>query len=199
MTPKTRQLIGLGCLIAILLAVVWWQSGSGSTAEPAPRASRAAQAAAQALAPPAPAASGPPAVVDVPVVELALLEAVRSEPVDSGRDPFRFGRGGRRTGPGEASQGDTQTPTGRPAVRQAEIVPAGPPGPPPITLKFIGIVRRQGQGAPIAVLSDAHGIYHGREGDLIEGRYRIVRIGNDTIEMTYVDGRGRQLIRLSGS
>jgi hypothetical protein len=198
MTPQTRQLIGLGCLVAILVAVVWWQSGPRSATDPSPRTGRAAQAAALALAPPSTTADRPPAVADVPVVELALLGAARSEPVDSGRDPFRFGRSGRRADPGDASQGDLQAPAGRPAVRQAEIVPAEPPGPPPITLKFIGIVRRQGQGAPIAVLSDAHGVYHGREGDLIEGRYRIVRIGNDTIEMTYVDGSGRQLIRLSG-
>jgi hypothetical protein len=135
------------------------------------------------------------------VVELARLEATRSEPVDSGRDPFRFGSGSRR-----ASTSDGTSSGFAPASRlrdpQAEIVPAEPPGPPPpppITLKFIGIVRKTGQDAPIAVLSDARGIYHGREGDLIEGRYRIVRIGNETIEMTYADGRGRQLIRLSGS
>jgi hypothetical protein len=49
------------------------------------------------------------------------------------------------------------------------------------------------------VLSDGRGIYRGVEGDIIEGRYRIVRIGTESIEMTHLDGSGRQVIRLSGS
>jgi hypothetical protein len=39
---------------------------------------------------------------------------------------------------------------------------------------------------------------YGKEGDIIDGRYRIVRIGAESIELTYLDGRGRQTIRLSG-
>ena len=40
---------------------------------------------------------------------------------------------------------------------------------------------------------------YGSEGDIIEGRYRIVRIGVESIELAWVDGRGQQTIRLSGS
>ena len=47
-----------------------------------------------------------------------------------------------------------------------------------------------------AVLRDDRGVYHGREGDIIEGRYRILKIGAESIELAYVDGRGRQTIRL---
>ena len=65
-------------------------------------------------------------------------------------------------------------------------------------LKFIGLVDAPGQTARIAVLSDGRNVFHGREGDIIDGRYRIVRIGAESIEMTYVDGQGRQVIRLSG-
>ena len=78
-------------------------------------------------------------------------------------------------------------------------MPAGPPPPPsvpPIALKFIGIVEATEHSQTIAVLSDGRGVYHGREGDIIEGRYRILRIGAESIEMAYVDGRGRQTIRL---
>jgi hypothetical protein len=38
----------------------------------------------------------------------------------------------------------------------------------------------------------------GREGDTVDGRYRMLRVGPDSIEMAYVDGRGRQTIRMSG-
>lgn len=38
----------------------------------------------------------------------------------------------------------------------------------------------------------------GREGDIIEGRYRVLKVGLDTLEIAYADGRGRQTLRLSG-
>ena len=39
---------------------------------------------------------------------------------------------------------------------------------------------------------------YGKDGDIIDGRYAIVKIGTESIEMTYADGRGRQVIRLTG-
>jgi hypothetical protein len=82
-------------------------------------------------------------------------------------------------------------------------VPTGPPPPPPlppIPYKFVGLVEVPGQSKRIAVLSDGRSApVFGREGDIIEGRYRIVQIGAESIEMEYLDGRGRQRIRLSGS
>jgi hypothetical protein len=51
----------------------------------------------------------------------------------------------------------------------------------------------------VAVLADGRGnVFHGREGDIIEGRYRVLRVGADSADLMYVDGRGRQTIRLSG-
>jgi hypothetical protein len=49
-----------------------------------------------------------------------------------------------------------------------------------------------------AVLSDGKVPMHGREGDIIDGRYRIVKIGTESIELTHLDGRGRQVVRLTG-
>jgi hypothetical protein len=76
---------------------------------------------------------------------------------------------------------------------------AGPAGPPPIPLKFIGVVEEPALHRRIAALSDGRFTYYGTEGDIIEGRYRIVKIGVESIEMMHVDGRGPQTIRLSGS
>src|SRR5439155_13351050 len=93
-------------------------------------------------------------------------------------------------------------PPPRPTPRPVETpVPTGPPPPlPPIALKFIGVVE-PGSGKPaIAVLRDANGnVFHGVEGETVEGRYKILKIGVESIEMTYLDGRGRQTIRLTGS
>jgi hypothetical protein len=75
--------------------------------------------------------------------------------------------------------------------------PKPPPPPPPITLKFIGIVQKA-DGTRIAVLSDGKRPYYGVDGQDIEGQYRILKIGQESIEISYIDGRGRQTIRLSG-
>jgi hypothetical protein len=84
-------------------------------------------------------------------------------------------------------------------------VPTGPPPPPPpprlppIPYRFIGIVEAPNRAERLAVLTDGQNRFYGREGQLVEGRYRILRIGADSIDMAYADGRGRQTIRLTGS
>ena len=81
----------------------------------------------------------------------------------------------------------------------APPAPTGPPPLPPIPLKLIGTVNREGKPT-IAVLTDGQGLpMYGVEGGTIAGRYRILRIGVESIEISYLDGRGRQTIRLTGS
>jgi len=46
--------------------------------------------------------------------------------------------------------------------------------------------------------SDCRTTMRGREGDIIDGRYRLVRIGIESVVMEYPDGRGRTTIRMSG-
>jgi hypothetical protein len=84
------------------------------------------------------------------------------------------------------------------AAAQAASEPSEPP-PPRIPLKYIGDMSDpKHPGKRIAILSDPRGTYYGREGDVVEGRYRIVRIGVESIELAYLDGRGRQTIRQTG-
>ena len=137
--------------------------------------------------------------MSAPDVHLDALSAERPRPVDGDRNLFRF----KPKPPPPAPPATPSTGPGPtlPAGAQTGISP-GPPAPPslpPIAFKFIGVVEAPQRGQKIAVLSDEHGVYHGREGDTIEGRYRILRIGAESIEMSYLDGRGRQTIRLSGS
>lgn len=136
-----------------------------------------------------------------PAVRLDTVQAEGARISTSGRNPFRFQSRSVVTpvqpGPGPAMP--------RPEAPPAPgAVSAGPQGsvtgeapPPPITLKFIGTIEAPGVGK-IAALSDGKFVYHGREGEVIEGRYRIVKIGVESIVMEYVDGRGRQTIRLTG-
>jgi len=68
-----------------------------------------------------------------------------------------------------------------------------------IPLKFIGVLETGSQAGRVAVLSDGGGnVFHGKEGDISEGRYVMVRVGPISVDLSYLDGRGRQTIRLSG-
>ncbi len=193
MAASRSRLLTLVAVLAILVVVIWWQSAG----DPPP----AAPSGAVATSGVQPGATSHPGSVvkPVPVVALARLRGEATEPSDTGRDPFRFSA--LRPGSGRAGAGGagSVTPAPPPVPRPAEVlVPAGPPPPPPISMKFIGVVSRKA-GTKIAMLTDGRGVYYGTEGSVIEGQYRIVRIGLDSIDMMYLDGRGRRTIPLSGS
>jgi len=188
MGTSRNRLVTLAALIGILAAVVWWQSGGNPTSV-APSGATAPKDG----QPGASARSG--AERTVPVVALARLSREAQEPSDTGRDPFRFSaRGG---GTGRSSTGLVPPVAPAPPPVALPVESTGPPPPPPIPLKFIAVVSRRA-GVKIAMLTDGRGVYYGSEGSVIEGQYRIVRIGLDSIEMTYLDGRGRRTIPLSG-
>ncbi|HSP90420.1 MAG TPA: hypothetical protein VLN08_05920 [Vicinamibacterales bacterium] len=197
MEANRRQLVLLGAILVLLASVLYWQStGTEVTPEEFSAAMRqSAPGAAGALdATPAPAARPRPAAgpAVIPAVGLASLDRAQPEPADSGRDPFRFG-----SAPAAVPRGGS---TGGGFGGAAPAVPAPPQepaGPPPIPLRFIGIAR-QGEGRMYAVLRDERGVYYGAEGDVVEGRYRILRVSTDTVELSYVDGRGRVTIPMSG-
>ncbi len=117
-----------------------------------------------------------------PDVHLRVLANARPTPISGERDLFRF------------------RPAPPSLVRNTPGVPAGPSALSPIPLKFIGIVEAPTQSRRITALVDSTGhSFHGREGDVVVGQYRILKIGVESIEITYLDGRGRRTIRLSGS
>jgi hypothetical protein len=123
-------------------------------------------------------------------VHLDALSENRPRP-EAGRDLFRFKE--RPAPPAPAPPPPIPQPVAPPVAE-------GPPPPPPITLKFIGFVDGDTPAKRIAFLSDGRGApLSGHEGDTVLGQYKILRIGAESIEMAYLDGRGRQTIRLSGS
>jgi hypothetical protein len=131
----------------------------------------------------------------VPDVRLDLLQREEGAFQNPVRNPFRFER---RATPGAP----TSVARSRRRVVEAPPQPIGPPPvppPPPIPLRYIGFLQPQNGPGRIAVLSDGRGnVIDGKEGDVIDGRYRLLRIGNDSADLIYLDGRGRQTIRLSG-
>jgi hypothetical protein len=194
-----RQLGALGAILALLVAVLYWQA-TRDAVSPAERAAAAqGSGGSRAATPVAPRSAGhPAAAAQIPAVAIAALDRPQPEPADSGRDPFRFGEApaARPSGPAAGRAGSRGTGEGpRPGTVAAE--PAGPPPPPPILLKFIGIAR-QGTGRLYAVLRDDRGVYYGADGDVVEGQFKVLRVSADTVEISYVDGRGRVSIPLSG-
>lgn len=180
--PK-RQILILGLLLVTLAAVVAYTLSGDEPAAPAAPASNRQRG--------RPAVNGgatlpPEQALDV---RIETLSAAKPEPGEAERNPFRF-----RPKP------PPPTPAPPPQPAPPPVEPPGPPPPappPPIPLKFIGVIESPRAGK-IAVLKDERSVYHGREGEIIEGRYRIVRIGVESIVMEYVDGRGRTTIRLTG-
>lgn len=186
MSPERQRQVLAG-LVAVLAAVAAWQwvgaSIGGAPVAQAPGAARRASG---------PAVPAPPADV-----ALDALERARLAPADGGRNPFVFG-----AGRPAADDGASVRPGRRGGVPPPDLPPAPPPGPPPlppIPLKFIGLVEGTSTATRIAVLSDSKGlVVHGTEGAIIDGRFKILAIGPESIEIAYADGRGRQTLRLSG-
>jgi hypothetical protein len=129
--------------------------------------------------------------ISAPDVHLEELDADRPKPDGVDRNLFRF-----RTAPVEP-----KPPAPPPVEQQAPPKPVVPPAPTTqtIPLRFIGVLKMP-NGRLQAILSDDRRVvYYGFEGAEIDGRYRILRITEDTIEMAYLDGRGRQTFRLPPS
>ena len=132
-----------------------------------------------------------------PSLGLETMEAPRVAPANR-RDLFRFGSAapapvpGAPQAAGAADEGDETEPA-ETAAEPAER--AGPPPPAPIPLRYVGYAETPGTGK-VAALSDGRFTYHGREGDVIEGRWRLVSIGVESLVIERVDGSGRQTLRL---
>jgi hypothetical protein len=187
MTTKTRRQVAVLAALVVALAVV-----NVMRRQPAP---------AGAPSRPSNPVSGttgtrrqPPPQAPVADVKLEALTAPRDDAAEpTERNLFRF----QVKAPPPAPPRAALPPPG--PVQPEPVVPQGPPPPPPIPLRLIGLLNAPTQAGRVAVFSDGRGnSLNGREGDIIEGRYRLLRINADSVELAYTDGRGRQVIRLAG-
>jgi hypothetical protein len=176
----------LVALAAVVLLLVWWNSGKSAAPSAVPSQPRAGVNAKQ---------NAPPADAGDLNVRLDALKQPR--PVDGvgSRNPFRF-----YTPPPPPPAPSVASKGPVPPLPQPEGPPVqqGPPPPPPIPLKYIGLLDGvPGQGK-VAAFSDCRTTMHAREGEIIGGQYRLVHIGAESAVLEYVDGRGRTTIRQSG-
>jgi hypothetical protein len=182
--PHPALLVALAA--AVLLLVVWWTSGK--SAAPAAVASKP-RVAAKPGTPPAATAD----------LDVRLEELKNPRPASGGgnRNPFRF-----YTPPPAPPPAATAKPVRSPLPQpEGPPPPTGPPPPPPIPLKYIGLMEGV-PGVPgpgkVAAFSDCRTTMRAREGEIIAGQYRLVRIGVESVVLEYVDGRGRTTVRMSG-
>lgn len=182
--------LGLAALLLIVAAVLIGQRQMTPevVARPAPASGKGTS-----RGPGSTAAAVPPG--EVADVRLERLHAANGDLSENGRDPFRY----RQAPPPPKVVVPPPPVMLGPPVPLPPPPPAPVPPPPPIPLKFVGLVEMAAQAGKVAVLSDSKGsVFYGKEGDIIDGRYRLLRVAADQAELAYTDGRGRQVLRLSG-
>jgi hypothetical protein len=102
-----------------------------------------------------------------------------------GRNIFRFGSSA-APGSGPAAQtvpkkGATKPDgTGEPA----KVAKDGQPSPPPVDLRYLGSFGPD--SAPIVVFSDGQKITNARQGDVVEDRFIVRRIGYESVDLGFV-------------
>jgi hypothetical protein len=91
--------------------------------------------------------------------------------------------------------GATATPD---AAAFAPPVPSEPT-PPPMNVRFIGAVEVRAGVWVASLLTDRKDLLTGKEGDIIGNRYRIVKIGIESIDLLETASGRQRRVRLGGS
>jgi len=114
-----------------------------------------------------------------------------------GRNPFKFGPppGKPLTGP-EPKVDLTPVAEVKPPPPPPPVAPVAPP-PPPITLKYYGFSSPPGTGTKTAFFLDGEDILVAREGETVKRRYRVIRIGVNSVVMEDTDSKRQQTIPLT--
>ena len=85
------------------------------------------------------------------------------------------------------------------ALRPGPVAPQpapGPPPPPPINLKFFGFANKPGEPKKV-FLSQGEDVFIAAEGDIVDRRYRVLRISPVSVEVEDVLNSNRQSIPLT--
>lgn len=189
-TENRKQVITLavlGALAILVMAYEFWpasttavpaatQTGSAGTARPATRRTASGK-----LVP----------IVEPrldPTLDLALLkQSEETKYAGNGRNIFVAGS----VATIERPKGD-----GTDRNHQAVYHPPVVPPPPPITLKFFGFANQPGEPKRV-FLSQGEDVFIAGEGEIVDRRYRVLRISPNAVEMEDVINSNRQSIPLT--
>lgn len=170
----------LGVLAAVVVVLGIWAGrhpGSGALA----------------LAPSRSEAPLPP----VPRIDLARLDAKQPENDAGRRDLFDYGAAPEL----EAAPAQQAPPMLPPPIDPAPLVASGPAvaSLPPLNLKYIGSVENAA-GIKVAVLvTDHREVLTGQAGQVVANRYRISRIGLESVDLEDVSSGQSRRIPLRGN
>jgi hypothetical protein len=82
-------------------------------------------------------------------------------------------------------------------TKERPLPPPGPPPPPPIPLKFFGFASHSGDKR--IFLAQGEDVFIAAEGEIVDRRYKVVRINATSVEIEDVLNNNRQTIPLTQS
>ena len=183
---KTKTAIAAGLLVvAAFLLYNWLHSSDDSPSTPVTAATATASASSGAAAKKSARKTGPVLLAQSldPTLRFDLLKS--SEDVTyngSGRDIFQ-----------NQPEPVAIPPPVAPVINRG---PPPPPPPPPIPLKFYGFSGNK-SGPKQVFLSKGDDIFVAREGQIIDRRYKILKIGPNSVEVEDVLTNNRQTLPLT--
>jgi len=131
----------------------------------------------------------------LPRIDLTRLAAPRAEANVGRRDLFVFGSAAPK--PDEESESE-EPPATLAAAPSAPIEPTPTPAP-VLNVKYIGSLESR-QGLKLAVLlTDRREVLWGQAGDLVANRFRIVKIGLESVDIQEVGSERIRRIPLRGN
>jgi hypothetical protein len=173
--------LGVIALLMVLRAFVFSPSPKPSTAP----------ARATAAAPALPAGNRGKVA---PVLTKSLDPRLRLDLLTSS-EQVKYGGKGRDIFRAQAEPVKIEQPKVSPFQRKPPVVDTPPP-PPPIPLKYFGLASRPGEPTRI-FLSEGDNIFVAREGEIVDRRYKIVRVTPNQVEVEDMLYNNRQSIPLS--
>ena len=133
------------------------------------------------------------ATTALPVIDFARIANPPPAPGLGTRDLFDFAAPPPAPVPSPLPRAVVEEPAGPPAI----TVPTPPPLP-PVNIKYIGAVERK--GVKVAMLmTDRNEVLTGQAGELVANRFRIVKIGLESVDIQEVGSEQVRRIPLKGN
>lgn len=138
-----------------------------------------------------------PELVD-PTLHLELLARLQDVKVEgAGRNLFQFGAPPPPPQPKAAAKLTGPEPIVVANKPPTPDVPVAPPPPPPPPFKYYGLSVVRANGKRTAFFLDGDDIVTASEGALLRKRYRVVRIGADSVDLVDTELNRQQSVRIS--
>jgi hypothetical protein len=134
----------------------------------------------------------------LPRIDLARLSAERPDSGAGERDLFRFGAAPRPEDD-EDELPIVQVPVATPAPPPIDTGPRQATSLPPLNLKYLGSVENRAGVKGAVLLTDRREILTGQAGETVANRYRIARIGLESLDLEDVASGQSRRIPLRGN